>query len=211
MANLTEYTSFARPGEAEIEIKRSRFIGLAAPVADEEAAKALLLAVRERHRAATHHTCAFRVGLGTLTERASDDGEPAGTAGRPLLEILTRRDLRNAIIIVTRYFGGTLLGAGGLLRAYNQAGLAAAEAAGLAAYHERAVVAITVDYPFWGKVEHELGRRAIPTRGVEYADRVTVRALIDPAGMAALSAAVGDLTAGGAAIAEVGREFVAVD
>lgn len=211
MAIVTEYVSLARAGEAEIEIKRSRFIALAAPVAGEDEAKSLLAVVRERHRAANHNVFAYRVGLGTPVERASDDGEPAGTGGRPLLEILSRRDLRNAIIIVTRYFGGTLLGAGGLLRAYSQAGAAAVAAAGLARYAERALLAVTVDYPLWGKVEYELGRRGLATRGVEYAERVTARVLVDPAGVAALTAAMRDLTAGRAVVGDEGREFVAME
>lgn len=211
MANVTDYVSLARAGEAEIEIKRSRFIGLAAPVADEDEARALVAAVRERHRSANHNVFAYRIGLGTPVERASDDGEPAGTAGRPLLELLSRRDLRNAIIIVTRYFGGTLLGAGGLLRAYSQTGTAAVDAAGLAHYAERALVAVTVDYPLWGKVERELGRRGAVIRGVEYAAKVTARALVDPAGVAALTAAVQDLAAGRAVVSEERREFVAME
>ncbi|MGE5560114.1 MAG: IMPACT family protein [Chloroflexota bacterium] len=211
MANLSEYISVVGAGEAAIEIKRSRFIGLAAPVADEEAARALLASVRDRQRGANHNAYAYRVGLGAMTERASDDGEPAGTAGRPLLEILGRRGLRNVIVIVTRYFGGTLLGAGGLLRAYSQAGAAAIDAAGVARYCERAVLAVSVDYPLWSKVEHELGRQGIVTRGVEYTDRVTVRALVAPAAIAGLSAAIRDMTAGSAVITEERREYVAVD
>lgn len=211
MAKLSEYVSLARAGEVEIEIKRSRFIGLAVPVADEAEARELLAAVRERHRAANHNVFAYRVGLGTPVERASDDGEPAGTAGRPLLEILSRRDLRNAIIIVTRYFGGTLLGAGGLLRAYSQAGAGALDAAGLARYAERALLAVTVDYPLWGKTEYEIGRRGLVTRGVEYAERVTARVLVDPACVAELTKVMLDLTAGKAVVFEEGREFVAVE
>lgn len=211
MAALTEYISFAKAAEAEVEAKKSRFIGLAAPVADEDAARALLATVRARHGGANHHCYAYRVGLGTPVERASDDGEPGGTAGRPLIDILAKRDLRNAIIIVTRYFGGTLLGTGGLVRAYGQSGAAAAEAAGLARYGLRTRMAITVDYPLWGKLEHELGKRGLTTTGVDYGAQVTAHVLVPLPAAAALTGAVGDLSAGAARIAVEGDVFVAQD
>lgn len=209
MPELQEYLSFAKTAEAEIEIKKSRFIGLAAPVASEDEAKALLTAVRERHAGARHNTYAYRVGLGTAVERASDDGEPGGTAGRPLLEILTRREVRNGILIVTRYFGGILLGAGGLLRAYSGAGVAAAEAAGMTRYSERRRLAITVDYPLWGKLEHEFGRRGLTVVGVEYAAQVTARILVPSDGVPGLTATVRDLSAGAAGVVDEGGQFVA--
>src|SRR5690606_8036384 len=119
--SLPSYRTLGRFATAEIVIKRSRFMGWGSPVETEEAALELLDRIRSEHPQATHHCYAYRVGLGTETIRFSDDGEPGGTAGRPILEVLQREDLRNALIVVTRYFGGTLLGAAGLVRAYTQA------------------------------------------------------------------------------------------
>src|SRR5215211_2540047 len=113
--------TIAAPGSHEIVIKKSRFICTLARAATEDEARAAIETVRRRSWDASHNCSAYRVGPGGHLQRTSDDGEPAGTAGAPMLAVLTRRDLTDTVAVVTRYFGGILLGAGGLIRAYGQA------------------------------------------------------------------------------------------
>ncbi len=113
--------TIAAPVEHELVIKKSRFLTLVAPVDSSEAADAVLDAVRKREWSARHHCSALVMGLLGDRARSSDDGEPAGTAGAPMLEVLRRRELTDVVAVVTRYFGGVKLGAGGLIRAYSSA------------------------------------------------------------------------------------------
>ncbi|MCT1689929.1 YigZ family protein [Brevibacterium sp. p3-SID960] len=121
------YQTLRREAHAEIEIKRSRFIARVVPVETEEAARAVIEEQRAAHSKARHHCTAFILDADGRTQRFNDDGEPAGTAGAPILEVLTGHELTYVVAVVTRYFGGTLLGAGGLVRAYGGAVSAALE------------------------------------------------------------------------------------
>ena len=117
---------------------------------------AVLEQIRAEHAQATHNCYAYRVGFGVETVRFSDDGEPGGTAGKPILEVIQREDLRNVIIVVTRYFGGTLLGAGGLVRAYAQSAKMAVDAAGIVEMVRHARLAMELDYEWYGRLQYEL-------------------------------------------------------
>ena len=117
---MDSYRTLFREGSAEFIEKKSRFIGYASPAETEEQALAFLEKVRAMHREASHHCYAYIIGQHGERTRFSDDGEPSGTAGKPILEILQGRELCNCICVVVRYFGGTLLGTGGLVRAYSQ-------------------------------------------------------------------------------------------
>lgn len=118
---VTAYTTLSGPAEAEVGAKRSRFLAHLAPAADEEAARAVIEAARRAHHDARHHCSAFVLGPDRRTERSNDDGEPAGTAGSPMLDVLRGSGLTDVVAVVTRWFGGTLLGTGGLIRAYSDA------------------------------------------------------------------------------------------
>ncbi|MBO4872538.1 MAG: YigZ family protein [Lachnospiraceae bacterium] len=126
---MEPYLLLMYPAEGEYESKRSRFLARAVPVRSEEEAAAVLSARRKEHYAARHHCYAYVLGPKNETVRFSDDGEPSGTAGKPILETLLGSGLHNALVVVTRYFGGTLLGTGGLVRAYAAAAKAALDAA----------------------------------------------------------------------------------
>jgi len=158
---LKSYTGLRSVGEATIEVKRSRFIARAGPVDTEEAAMRFVRAVQEEHATATHNVFAFEIGLDHKTQRFSDDGEPNGTAGKPVLEVLRAHDLMNAVIVVTRYFGGTLLGAGGLIRAYGQAASEGVKAAGLVMMQLYHAYQVRFDYRWLGKVEHTVRKDCI--------------------------------------------------
>ncbi|MCO1582687.1 YigZ family protein [Crossiella sp. SN42] len=146
--------TIARDGVHELEIQRSRFLCHLARVETEEAAAEFIAAVRKEHWSANHNCTAFRLGDGA--QRSSDDGEPAGTAGVPMLEVLVRRELVDVVAVVTRYFGGTKLGAGGLVRAYGRAVSEAVDAVGLLRRARFATLEITAAHAEAGRLEHAL-------------------------------------------------------
>ncbi len=166
------YQTVGRQSEVEIVIKKSRFIGRAAPVASEEEAVSLLEAIRRKHWDATHNCYAYTIGPHSEIQRSSDDGEPAGTAGRPILEVLHHMNLRDTLVVVTRYFGGVLLGAGGLVRAYGHAASEAVRAAGLLSRRPYVRVRIRIPYPAFGKLDHRLAQRGWPREEPVFAEDV---------------------------------------
>jgi uncharacterized YigZ family protein len=154
------YLSVARSGVHEVEIKRSRFLCALAPVTSEEAAREFIAARRRAEPGARHHCHAFVLGPDGRTRRSSDDGEPAGTAGTPMLEVLRRREVTDTVAVVTRYFGGVLLGAGGLIRAYGQSVSDALEVVGVLEHRRLRLVEVAVSYDRAGRLENDL--RASP-------------------------------------------------
>ena len=158
--------------------KRSRFIGRVSPAFSPEEAD-IHCPVKAEHPTARHNVCLL-VGPGTPIERLSDDGEPRGTAGYPVLEVFKKRGVRNIVCVVTRYFGGILLGAGGLLRAYGQAASAALEAAGVATYAYHDILTTIIGYDQYGRAQRELEGRNITIQSVDFTDKVKVTALVSP-------------------------------
>ena len=146
-----EYQTVAQAALVELEEKRSRFLGYIQPVQNEDEALAFLEAIRARHWDARHNVYAYRLREGGRS-RFSDDGEPQGTAGMPVLEVLQKRELWDCIVVVTRYFGGILLGTGGLVRAYSQAASLAAEAAGCLCMRPCCLCQLTCDYADYGRL-----------------------------------------------------------
>ena len=153
MAGVTErYRTVAGRGRAAFEIRGSEFLGHAAPVESVEAAEAFVEAVREEYTDATHNVPAYRVRAAPLREYESDDGEPTGSAGKPALNVLQGEDLENVAAVVTRYFGGTELGVGGLARACGRAVKEAVADAGTTERRPREAFTVTVDYDDSGSV-----------------------------------------------------------
>jgi uncharacterized YigZ family protein len=185
-------------GEAEVqaEIKRSRFLGLATPVRDEDAALDRLARIRRAHPEANHHCFAYRLGVTGEIGRFSDDGEPGGTAGRPIMEVLLREAVVNALVVVIRYFGGTLLGAGGLTRAYSQTAAEAVRAAGFVAMRPHTELRITVDYSALGALEQLLLHAGLAATEKTFAQSVTLTVPVPDGEEAAFAARIADLTAG---------------
>jgi len=167
--------TLAREAEVLLEIKKSKFIGRVRPVATEEEAKMWIADIQKRHHDATHNCYAYLIGRHQEIQKSNDDGEPSGTAGRPILETLKKSGLYNVAAVVTRYFGGVLLGAGGLIRAYSQATAEAVQAAGLVREVQHTPYLLKMDYPWWGRVEHLLHKEQHPYDPPEFTNRVTVR------------------------------------
>ena len=159
-----------RDGTHEIEIQRSRFLCHVARVASEQEAAEFFARVRKEHWQATHNCTAFRT---RDTQRSSDDGEPAGTAGVPMLEVLTRRDLVDTAVVVTRYYGGIKLGAGGLVRAYGRAVSEAIDSVGTLTRERHETVLLAVDHDQAGKLENALRAAGYHVADTEYGHDVT--------------------------------------
>ena len=163
----------AGPGQAEIEIKKSRFIADVWPVESEEDVQLRLERVRKEHKKASHHVYAYRLGDDDNHQRFNDDGEPGGTAGRPVLDVIRGENLYQVLVVVTRYFGGTLLGSGGLVRAYSQAAREGIQAAGYDELSEQVQCRIILSYPYAAKAEYLLSREPLLISDTIYAEQVT--------------------------------------
>jgi len=161
------------PVSAQIEVKRSRFVGVVGRVSDEDEAQDLLARQRSVHHAARHHCSAYVLGPDGARQRSSDDGEPSGTAGQPILDVLTGRGLSDVVAVVTRYFGGTLLGAGGLVRAYSDAVAVALEQASYVRRRRLELVRLAVPMAEAGRLEAALRGHGFTVDGVEYAEDAT--------------------------------------
>ncbi|WP_283136665.1 IMPACT family protein [Rhizohabitans arisaemae] len=191
------YFTLASRVEHEVEVKRSRFLCTVAPVASEADARAFVDGIARRYGDATHNCSAYVLGDGR-TRRADDDGEPGGTAGIPMLEMLVRRGLGDVAAVVTRYFGGVKLGAGGLIRAYGGTVGATLDRAELVEMVPARVVEVTVDHDRAGRLENDL--RASPYRvlSVEYGARVRVEVAVREPELAGFADWVATRTGGGA-------------
>ncbi|WP_336788217.1 YigZ family protein [Paenibacillus sp. MMO-177] len=207
---LERYSTVRGPGSEEVVIKKSRFIGYAKPVETEEEAVSFIDEIKRLHRAATHNCSAYVVGERDQHQKASDDGEPSGTAGKPILEVIKNKGLKNVAVVVTRYFGGIMLGAGGLVRAYTDGAVAGIEAAGEIVKVLHREVFVDVDYTWYGKVENELHGRGTRLGGTEFTDRVTVKCLPVISEADAFVAWITDLTQGQAVITE-GEELYYIE
>ena len=205
---VTSYLTLARDGEAEIEVKRSRFRCTLARVEEEGAARAVVDRLRREHWDARHHCSAFVLGPDAGLQRSSDDGEPAGTAGAPMLEVLRGREVSDVVAVVTRWFGGVLLGAGGLVRAYGDAVRAALDDVGVQRRRLMAEWAVDLGHADAARTESELRSRGIAVVDVAYADRVTLRLAAPPEEVARLHAVLAELSGGAAAPRPVGERWV---
>ena len=162
----------------EFIVNKSRFIGYGAPVQTEEEALAFLAEIRKKHQDATHNCYAYIIGTNMGIMRYSDDGEPGGTAGMPIIEVMKARGVTNAAVVVTRYFGGILLGAGGLVRAYTQGAVVALNAAQVGVMHPTQRMLVDVSYPMLGKVEHFLKAEPVIVEDKSFTDTITLTLVV---------------------------------
>lgn len=174
---MKPYKSVKQCSEAEYTVNRSRFIGRCFPVDSEGAALCLLGDIRKKHWDATHNCFAYRIGENAAA-RFSDDGEPGGTAGKPIMDILTGRGLTNVLCVVTRYFGGILLGAGGLVRAYSKSAADAVTKAGIVSYLPGTILDIPMAYSRYGTLEGFIRANA-EVRNVAFAQNVVVTVAVE--------------------------------
>ncbi|WP_098748658.1 YigZ family protein [Paenibacillus sp. EZ-K15] len=174
---LDRYKTVRQTGSKEIVIKKSRFIGHVMPVETEEEAVAFIEEIKKKHWNATHNCSAYMIGERDEIQKQSDDGEPSGTAGKPILEVIRNQGRKNVAIVVTRYFGGIMLGAGGLVRAYTDGAVAAIESGEPITRVLHREIFVELDYTWLGKVENELRNRGVRMGETNFADTVTLTCL----------------------------------
>lgn len=175
---LMEYKTVYQGNEAEIVEKKSRFIATVEPIATEEAAAEFIERMKKRYWDARHNCFAYVLGENHELKRYSDDGEPGGTAGKPMLDVLLGEDIHNTAVVVTRYFGGTLLGTGGLVRAYQGAAKAGLEASLVITKKRGRMLEIDTDYTGLGKIQYILGQRSLHITDTQYTDNVKISVLV---------------------------------
>ena len=197
-------------GEGEIVEKKSRFIATVRPVASEEEAVAFIAEMKKKYWDARHNCSAFVIGDRQELSRCSDDGEPAQTAGRPMLDVLLREEIHNVAVVVTRYFGGVLLGTGGLLRAYTAAAADALSDAGISVVRRWLACEVSMPYALYEPVRAAVAALGGVVQETQYAAAVTLCALLPEEAGEAFAAQVRDLTAGRCAVRPVGETERAV-
>ena len=203
---MSNYRTLHEFGTDEITIEKSVFIGYAKPIKSEEEALEFINEIKKKHKDATHNVWAYTVGKNMNIQRYSDDGEPQGTAGIPTLEVIKKEDLRDVVVVVTRYFGGTKLGAGGLVSAYTKGtklGLEAGKIIYKVMYQE---VKVKIDYTQLGKVQNELMNLGYFIKDTVYEDNVEIVVYSRLEDVEKLSEKMIDITSGTGKIV-LGEEF----
>lgn len=193
---LQKYRTIKEDNQHEVEIKKSRFICFLKRIETEEEAKAFIQQIKKEHWKANHNCSAFVLGDHHEIQRSSDDGEPSGTAGVPMLEVLKKNDLINVCAVVTRYFGGTKLGAGGLIRAYSGSVAQAIVHTGIVEGRLQQEVFVQLDYSNWGKMENFIASENLAGKDTQFTDRVVVTCMVDENQVDDFEAQVTDLLNG---------------
>jgi len=207
VATVEKYRIVLTEGQGEIEEKKSRFICNIRPVKTEEEAVAFIEEMKKKYWDARHNCSAFVLGKRQELTRCSDDGEPSGTAGRPMLEVLLGEELCDVAAVVTRYFGGTLLGTGGLVRAYTQAVKAGIEECETGYMKYGIKLQIETDYNGIGKIQYILGKHNIDARDAEYGTGVVMRVVIEEAKVNAVLKEITEATNGQAVVHELDKVY----
>lgn len=210
MTTTTHHRMIARDGQHEIEIKKSRFICSLFRVESEEAARDHIERTRKQYWDANHNCTAWAIGPRLRLQRSSDDGEPSGTAGTPMLEVFRRREITDTLAIVTRYFGGTLLGAGGLIRAYGGAVSAGIDTIGVVERKPLSVLTVIAPYDDAGRIENAIRASDYPLNDVTYTTEVTFELLMEPGQTDGFAHWISELTNGTIVPADAGTRYVEV-
>ncbi|MGK4078406.1 YigZ family protein [Ligilactobacillus salivarius] len=204
------YLTIKENGEAIIEIKKSEFICSLARTETEEEARAFIDKIKTEHRKATHNCFAYMIGLNDEIQRESDNGEPSGTAGVPILEVLKNLELHNVTAVVTRYFGGIKLGAGGLIRAYSNATSNAIEKVGVVRKVVQTELSLKVSYSAWGKLQNYLENNQVNVSDTVFMTDVTAVVYVDTPEVESFTATIVDLMNGQVEVEEGQEKYVEV-
>ena len=199
---MKTYKTLHSFGSDEYIVEKSTFIGYAKPIKSEEEAVEFINEIKKKHKDATHNVWAYTVGETMNIQRYSDDGEPQGTAGIPTLEVIKKEDLRDVVVVVTRYFGGIKLGAGGLVRAYTKGAKAGIEAAQIIEKVKYKEVGITIDYNQIGKVQNEIMNMGYTIKDTLYTDKVQIIVYSREEDAQSLKSKMTDITSGTAELSE---------
>ncbi|MFS0864969.1 YigZ family protein [Fredinandcohnia sp. 179-A 10B2 NHS] len=176
---LSHYYTAKGYGEHEINIQKSRFIAYINRATTEEEAQHFIQEIKKKHWDATHNCSAYLIGENDQIQKANDDGEPSGTAGVPILEVLKKKKLKDTVVVITRYFGGIKLGAGGLIRAYGKATSEGLQSTGIVERKLMRVMHSSIDYTWLGKVENELRSSVFLLKDIHYLSDVEIEAYVE--------------------------------
>lgn len=193
---LPQYHTVKGYGEHEIVIEKSRFIAHVSRAESEEEAQEFIQTIKKKHWNATHNCSAYLIGENDLIQKANDDGEPSGTAGVPILEVLKKRKVKDTVVVITRYFGGIKLGAGGLIRAYGKSTSEGLNATGIVQRKLMRVMHTKVDYTWLGKLENELRSSIYAIKEIHYLDSVEFEIFVEEGDTENFSAWMVELTNG---------------
>ena len=199
-----------KEAEAEQTIDRSRFIGHVKPVETREEAEAFIAEIRSKHKTATHNVPAFVIGDQFQLQWASDDGEPQGTSGAPIVQVLVREGITNLAMVITRYFGGIKLGTGGLVRAYTGTARLVLEAAGICAVKELNELRVKLDYTFFGKLQNLALNGKFEAVNTVFEDMVTVELIFEPEYSEEIKTMISNLTGGSGTVLSENKKMAKV-
>lgn len=208
---LSSYYTVKGFGRHEIVIQKSRFIASVDRAENEETAQHFIENMKKEHHGANHNCSAYIIGTHDEIQKANDDGEPSGTAGIPMLEVLKKRQLKDTVVVVTRYFGGTKLGAGGLIRAYGSAVTAGLDTAGIVRCERMSIIALTFDYTWLGKLENELRNASYIMKDIRYLEQVEMDVYVPEEKTTIFTEWVANLTNGHAVMSERGKTYLEKD
>lgn len=203
-----DYLTVKGYGECEIIISKSRFITYIDRVETEEQAIAFIDKIKKMHPSATHNCSAYIIGEHDHIQKANDDGEPSGTAGVPMLEVLKKQHLKDTVVVVTRYFGGIKLGGGGLIRAYGKATTEGLQAAQIVERKLHYVMSVTIDYTWLGKVENEVRNSHYSIEEIQYLEDVQLSIFVLKEEVNSFTNWITEMTSGQAQISLIREQFV---
>jgi len=205
---LPNYYTVKGYGEHEIEIQKSRFIAYIDRAETEEEAQEFIQSIKKKHWNANHNCSAYLIGENDLIQKANDDGEPSGTAGVPILEVLKKKHLKDTVVVITRYFGGIKLGAGGLIRAYGKSTSEGLSATGIVERKLMRIVHTTVDYTWLGKIENELRSSVYQLKEIHYLDKVEIETFVEEAQTETFKKWMVELTSGQCELREGDMQYL---
>lgn len=208
---MIQYKTVKKEARAEQVIEKSRFITHVKPVESREEAEAFIASVRAMHKTATHNVPALVVGDQAQIQWASDDGEPQGTSGAPIVQMLTKEGITNTVVVVTRYFGGIKLGTGGLVRAYTSSAKLGIEAAGICQVKEMAVLHFEVDYSFLSRIQNLEKEGEFSIKDIVYEAVVSMEIVTEMVKREEIKSMFANLTAGSAKLLTETNSFVKID
>ncbi|WP_297436406.1 YigZ family protein, partial [uncultured Clostridium sp.] len=191
---MSKYITVKMRAEDSFQEKKSEFIGYVKRVESEEEAKEFLAEIKSMHKQARHNCFAYVIGKNMGIQRYSDDGEPQGTAGIPILEVMKKQGITDCAVVVTRYFGGVLLGTGGLTRAYTKGAVIAIEAAGIVEKVDGTRVAIEIEYDLYGKIQYICGQNSWHIEDTEFTDGVKIYILVEDSNLETLENEITEVT-----------------
>lgn len=203
-----DYKTVKGYGESELIIQKSRFITYVNRAETEQEAQSFIDNIKNQHKSANHNCSAYMIGEHDNIQKANDDGEPSGTAGFPMLEVLKKQGLKDTVVVVTRYFGGIKLGGGGLIRAYGKATTEGISAAKVVERKLHYIMKVSIDYTWLGKVENEIRSSEYPLDRIDYADLVELYIFVPVDNEEVFRGWITELTNGQADLEHVGEEFL---